>query len=151
MESFIKEKSKDYSLLDNWAGEILEFRQTRKMTLPEFMMVYFASHPEMSVLTGVQIKVLMCCWKHSSYNGRLCSEGNIFYNDLMFKEACKKEGLKSSNSVIDNTISQLTKYGFLVKICKGAYYLNPKYFFKGTLSDRTKLQYRIIVDPKKDS
>lgn len=148
MEAFVTEKSKDYSLLDNRTGEIKEFRRTRKISIPEFMMVYFASYSDMFVLTGVQIKVLMCCWRHSTYNDRLCNEGNMIYNDLMFKEACKKDGLKSPNAVIDNAISQLTKYGFLIKKCKGAYLLNPKYFFKGTLSDRTKLQYNLMVEPE---
>ena len=129
MEAFVTEKSKDYSLLDNRTGEIKEFRRTRN-------------------ITGVQIKVLMCCWRHSIYNDKLCNEGNMVYNDLMFKEACKKDGLKSPNAVIDNAISQLTKYGFLIKKCKGAYLLNPKYFFKGTLSDRTKLQYNLMVEPE---
>lgn len=148
MDAFITEKSKDYSLLDNQTGEIIEYRKTRKVSMEEFMLFFFHSYSDMFVLTGTQIKVLMCCWRYSAYNPKNCKDGNIVHNDTAFKEACRRDGLKSTDSVIDNCISQLTKYGFLIKICKGAYKLNHEYFFKGTLSDRTKIQYSLMVEPE---
>ena len=48
-------------------------------------------------------------------------------------------GLDISNNTIDLYFHQLTKEGFLVKLCKGKYMLNPKYFFKGTLNDSAKM------------
>lgn len=148
MEAFVTEKSKDYSLLDNRTGEILEYRQTKKVTLSEFMMIFFASYTDMLKLTGLEIKVLMCIWAHSSFNSKNSNEGNIIHNDMSFKENCRKDGLDTTNANIDNVFSKLNKAGFLIKKCKGAYLLNPKYFFKGTLSDRTKLQFNIVVEPK---
>lgn len=53
-----------------------------------------------------------------------------------------------SSASIDNVFSKLSKEGFLIKKCRGAYLLNPKYFFKGTLSDRTKIEYNIVMEPK---
>lgn len=148
MEAFVKLKSQDYSLLDNRTGEILEYRQTKKVTLSEFMMVFFASYTDMLKLTGLEIKVLMCIWAHSSFNSRNSKDGNIIHNDAAFKENCKQDGLNTTNSNIDNVFSRLNKMGFLIKKCRGAYLLNPKYFFKGTLSDRTKIQYNIMVEPE---
>ena len=106
-------------------------------------MTFFRSYSDMFKLTGMQMKVLVCCCVHSSYNDRSCKEGNLIHNNDYFKEYCRQDGLNTSNQVIDNAISQLSKYGFLIKRCKGEYMLNPKYFFKGTISDRTKLQYNI--------
>lgn len=148
MEAFVTEKSKDYSLLDNNTGEILDYRKTRKVSIEDFMMVYLASYSDMLKLTGMQMKVLMCCWRYSAFNDRNCNSGNLIYNNGLFKENCKRDGLNTSDAVINNAISQLEKYGFLLKKCKGTYLLNPKYFFKGTISDRTKLQYNLIVEPQ---
>lgn len=148
METYITEKSKDYSLVDNRTGEILEYRKTKKVTLSEFMMIFFASYTDMFKLTGLELKVLMCIWAHSSFNSNNSTEGNIIHNNIVFKENCKKDGINTANANIDNIFSKLCKMGFLIKKCRGAYLLNPKYFFKGTLSDRTRLQYNIVVEPK---
>lgn len=150
MEAFVKLKSQDYSLLDNRTGEILEYRQTKKVTLSEFMMVFFSSYTDMLKLTGLEIKVLMCIWTHSSFNSRNSKDGNIIHNDAVFKENCKQDGLNTTNANIDNVFSKLCKMGFLIKKCRGTYLLNPKYFFKGTLSDRTKIQYNIMVEPEEN-
>lgn len=148
MEAYATKKSEDYSLLDNHTGEILEYRQTKKVTLSEFMMVFFASYTDILKLTGLEIKVLMCIWVHSTFNNKNSTEGNIIHNDGVFKEYCRKDGLNTTNANIDNVFSKLSKDGFLIKKCRGTYLLNPKYFFKGTLSDRTKIQYNIVVEPK---
>lgn len=59
MTKFITETSKDYSIVDNHTGELLELRQTRKLSLEEFIMVFFSSYPELFKLRGLQLKVLM--------------------------------------------------------------------------------------------
>lgn len=148
MKAYVTKKSKEYSLLDNRTGEILEYRQTKKVNLSDFMMIFFASYTDMFKLSGLEIKVLMCIWAHSTFNSKNCMEGNIIHNDGVFKESCKKDGLTMSSASIDNVFSKLSKEGFLIKKCRGAYLLNPKYFFKGTLSDRTKIEYNIVMEPK---
>ena len=37
-------------------------------------------------------------------------------------------------------VSKLAKKDILIKQCQGTYMLNPLYFFKGKLSDRTHLK-----------
>ena len=146
MTTFITKTSPDYSLLDNNTGEILEYRQTKKLSLDEFIMVFFTSCPMLLKLKGFNLKVLICCWKFSSYNYENDKEGNIIHNNSSFKDYCRAEGLETSDASIDNAISQLKKNGFLIKKCKGEYMLNPKYFFKGTLSKRSKLQLNLVVE-----
>lgn len=147
MDTFVTEKSKDYSLLDNRTGEILEYSKTRKVPMENFVMVFLSSHTDLLSLKGAQLKLLVCCWIHSSFNNNTCKEGNLLHNDAVFKDNCRKDGLNISDGVIDNTICQLNKKGFLIKKCRGTYLLNPDYFFKGTLSDRSKLQYTLKVEP----
>lgn len=150
MERFVTEKSKDYSLLDNHTGEILELKKTRKVSIDEFMIIFLSSYSDMLALTGMQLKILMCCWRHSSYNDKNCSLGNLVHNNQLFKDYCRKDGLNASNASIDNALSQLAFKGFLIKKCRGTYLLNPTYFFKGTLSDRSKVQYNIMLEPNEE-
>ena len=112
-------------------------------------MVFFASYPQLLKLKGVQLKVLMCCWKYSSYNAESKEEGNIIHNNASFKEYCKSEGLETSDANIDNAISALCKNGLLFKKCRGEYMLNPAYFFKGSLSKRSRILFNVVVEPEK--
>lgn len=147
MAKYITETSDDYSLVDKHTGELLELKQTRKLSLDEFIIVFFSSYPELFKLKGLQLKVLMCCWKHSTYNKENDVSGNIVHNNASFKEHCREEGLELSNASIDNTISSLCRANLLKKKCRGEYLLNPDYFFKGSLSQRTKVMMQFIVDP----
>lgn len=149
MAKYITEKSDVYSLYDNITGELLEYKQVRKVSMDEFIMVFFTSYPELMKLSGVQLKILMCCWKLSSFNPLNETVGNIVHNNPMFKEYCREEGLNAPDASIDNAISQLCKKRLILKRCKGEYMLNPEYFFKGTLSNRSKIDLRFIVEPTK--
>lgn len=147
MTRYVTTSTEDYSIVDNHTGELLELRQTRKLSLEEFIMVFFSSYPELFKLKGLQLKVLMCCWKHSTYNKENDTSGNIVHNNTSFKEHCREEGLQLSDASIDNNISALCKVGLLQKKCRGEYLLNPEYFFKGRLSERSKIQYTFVVNP----
>ena len=150
MSRYITQTSNDFSLVDNHTGELLEFRQTRKVSLDEFIQVFFSSYPELFKLKGLQLKVLMCCWKHSTYNKENDTTGNIVHNNASFKQHCREEGLDMSDASIDNAISSLCKTGLLRKKCRGEYLLNPEFFFKGSLSQRTKIQMQFIVEPSEE-
>lgn len=151
MARYISEKSKDYSIVDNHTGELLELRQTRKLSLEEFIMVFFSSYPQLFKLKGQQLKILMCCWKHSTYNKENDIAGNVVHNNASFKQHCREEGLELTDASIDNNISALCKAGLLHKKCRGEYLLNPDYFFKGSLSQRTKLLMSFIVESEEDN
>ena len=150
LQKIIPTESQDKAIIDLETGELTKYYQLRTVTLDEFIMVFFASYPELFRLSGVELKVLMCCWKYSSYNSANCSEGNIVHNNSSFKEFCKQNGLITSNSNVDNAVSKLTQQGLLIKRCKGEYLLNPIYFFKGKLSERSKIRYTFEVNPEKE-
>lgn len=144
---YITEKSEDYKLVDVHTGELLDYNQTKKVPIEDFIMVYLASIPEMFALQGQQLKLLMAIWRLSSFNKAWCEEGNIFLNDKSTKEAIRRLGLQLSDSSIDVALHNLVDYGFLIKMGKGKYLLNPRYFFKGTLSDRSHIKLSVEVDP----
>jgi hypothetical protein len=88
-----------------------------------------AAVPKLMQLHGVDLKVLVCCWKAASYNNHT-NDGNIIYNNPVFKKMCTEEGLNASPASIDNAISKLTKSGLLIRQHKGIYSPNPEYFIK---------------------
>ena len=149
MATFMTKSSKEYGLVDKNTGEIIEYRQTKKINLGEFIQVYFASCPQIMQLTGAFIKVLVCIWKYSTYNPANETEGNLICNNLMFKKYCRDEGLTCSDALIDNAFSKLNKEGIIIKQCRGTYMLNPKYFFKGSFSSRSKILFTFNVEPEK--
>lgn len=145
---FITVKSEDYSLMDNHTGEILDYNQVKKVNIDDFIMIYLSSIPETMALSGQVLKVFMCCWKLSSFNPSDSEEGNVIVNNKSFKRRIRECGLDISDQGIDNAISALYKKNFLLKLCKGEYMLNPKYCFKGTLSQRSKLCLNVLVEPR---
>lgn len=146
MEKFKTEVDKDYSLLDNWTGEIKELKVTKVVDQEKFMIIFLSTLPQMFNLKGNQIKMLMYCWKYSSFNPKGETEGNIINNNVLFKDYVRNAGLNLTDSAIDVYISNLSSVGFLIKKCRGVYMLNPNYFFKGTVSDASKLQLNIIAE-----
>ena len=75
--------------------------------------------------------------------------GNLFYNNKIFKEYVRSTGLNLTDLTINMYVSKLAKKDILIKQCQGTYMLNPLYFFKGKLSDRTRIDYHIVVENKK--
>ncbi len=145
---YITEKSEDYSLVDNQTGEILDLNITKKISLDEFIMVFFSSCPQLMELKGNHLKVLICCWKYSTYNPENEEKGNVVYTGSGFKESCRENGLDISNAAIDNAVCALCKKGLLIKRYRGEYLLNPQYFFKGRLSSRSRVNLNYVVNPK---
>ena len=88
-----------------------------------------AAVPKLMQLHGVDLGVRGCCWKAASYNNHT-NDGNVIYNNPVFKKMCIEEGLDTSPANIDNAISKLTKSGLLIRQHKGIYSLNPEYFIK---------------------
>lgn len=141
-KKYVKYKDPDYSLLDNQTGEIIEWNRTKVVNIDEFIMFFFSSIPELLKLEGLQMKVLMCCWKASSYSNTSI-EGNIIYNNKLLKDYIRSCGLDITDRTIDVIIHNLSNRNIIIKKCRGVYMLNPDYFFKGKLTDKSKLELKI--------
>lgn len=150
MEKYVTEKVEGIKCLIEDTGELKDVKITKKVSYDEFLLIFLSSMPEMMKLHGSQLKILIACWKYSSFNPIGSNDGNIIHNNINFKNVIRKEGLDLTNAAIDVYISQLSKLGFLIKRCKGEYMLNPKYFFKGRHTDATKLSLTIETDKQKE-
>ena len=79
----IQIKDKDYIKVNPDTGEVKDAYVTRKVSMDEFIMLFFNSFPELFKLEGNALKILMCIWKKSSYNP-FEDSGNLFYNNKIF-------------------------------------------------------------------
>lgn len=120
-------------------GKVANNKIIRKITKEEFIMVFLKTIPDLFCLQGNELKLLMLLWQYSRYNAEYDTQGNIFSNDTLFKNWVRNKGMELSNSAIDVYISSLAKRNVILKKGKGCYLLNPKYFFKGTIDDSSKL------------
>lgn len=133
----------------NDSGELISAEQTiiKKVNAEEFVQLYLRDNEEYYNLSKAESNILGICWLMSAYykDESLDLPGNKITFDKVFKDVVERRtGLKSST--VYNTMASLVRKKMLLKRKgeKGIYYLNPKYFFKGSLTDRTKAVKRII-------
>ena len=140
------------TIVDQFTGEILSAEKTIIRTVrntDEFIQVYLNDMKGlMDINSCSEFKVLMWMWKMSDFLDEKQFGNAIGISGLLFNRLKKECNIK--DQTVRNTISSLAKKGLLIKDdnIRGTYYLNPKFFFKGALSDRTKcltsvIQYKI--------
>lgn len=133
----------------NSDGEIESFVVKKVCeTQEEFMMTYLNSIDELIDLEKSLFQVLICCWKLSSFSN-LNEEGNVINNTPLFRQRCRELGINMTDNAIRIAMSRLSKKNILIPLCKGTYLLNPKYFIKGTMSKKTRLQLITEYTPGK--
>lgn len=145
-------------ITDPASGEIISEKKKifRKVTPREFMQVYVDDlSGMMNITTGTESKVLTLFWKFSSYPDETSDKNYVRINSFLFENIERETGLKPSCA--RNVISRLTKKNLLIRDEKrrGIYYLNPKYFWKGKISDNTRnlslnINYDIIPEEGKN-
>lgn len=119
-----------------------------KTSSEECIMIFFSDYEKILGLTGTELKLLLFCWAYSIKNIESDIRINIVYNDNFLKEKCHKEGLTATDAVINNTFSRLHRKGFLLKLCRGVYAINPLYAYKGTLTERNMVLKRLLEQGK---
>lgn len=125
-------------------GELISADVTtlKKVNAEEFCQIYLRDNEEFYQLSKAENNVLAVCWYCSIYYND--PEFNYPGNKITLDEDLRdriKDKTKLASGTIKNAVSSLVKKGMLLKDekYKSIYYLNPKYFFKGRITDRTKL------------
>lgn len=133
------------SLVDNTTGEVLGFKHRKVcVTQEEFIKIYLNQIDELTgCLEDGLYAVMFAVWKCSEFP-QDDSEGNIFYNSPYFKKTCRKLGVTMSDNAINMSLTRLSKRGVLKRLSRGVYMLNPKWFVKGNITERTRME--IIVE-----
>ena len=123
------------------SGEILSAIKT--VSAEQFCQIYLRDNEEFYKLSKAESNVLAVLWYTSNYYED--KDRALPGNKISLDETIKiKTNLAAGT--IRNTITSLVKKKMLLKDSryKAVYYLNPEYFFKGKISDRTQIIKNII-------
>ena len=130
-------------------GEILsaEVKTIKTVSAEQFWQIYLRDNEEFYKLSKAESNVLAVLWYTSNYyeDKDRALPGNKISLDEELRDTIKiKTNLAAGT--IRNTITSLVKKKMLLKDSryKAVYYLNPEYFFKGKISDRTQIIKNII-------
>lgn len=111
-------------------GEILSAIKT--VSAEQFCQIYLRDNEEFYKLSKAESNILAVLW----------------YTSIEDKDSRDTIKIKTNLAAgtIRNTITSLVKKKMLLKDSryKAVYYLNPEYFFKGKISDRTQIIKNII-------
>ena len=130
-------------------GEILsaEVKTIKTVSAEQFCQIYLRDNEEFYKLSKAESNVLAVLWYTSNYyeDKDRALPGNKISLDEELRDTIKiKTNLAAGT--IRNTITSLVKKKMLLKDSryKAVYCLNPEYFFKGKISDRTQIIKNII-------
>ena len=130
-------------------GEIIsaELRTLKTVSAEQFCQVYLRDNEEFYKLSKAESNVLAVLWYTSNYyeDKDMALPGNKISLDEELRDRIKSK-TKLADSSIRNAVSSLVKKKMLLKDnrYKCVYYLNPEFFFKGKITDRTKIIRNII-------
>lgn len=98
---FTKVTNPDLAVVNTVTGEIESAVASVSVdSIDDFIFCFLKSIPQITSLDGNTMRVLMWCWKFSSFNPNI-PDANYISNDLDFKEKIRGEGGNLSNGTID--------------------------------------------------
>ena len=130
-------------------GEIIsaDIKTYKTIKAEQFCQIYLKDNEEFYQLTKAESNVLAVLWYTSNYyeDDDLELPGNKVSLDEQLRDTIKRK-TKLSAGTIRNTIVSLTKKKMLLKDSrfKCVYYLNPEFFFKGKINNRTQIIRNIV-------
>lgn len=111
----------------------------------EFIQVYLTDMSGMMNITSKgELRVLLHFWKYSTYVTDDQIGNMVTINSRIMADISKEMDVNVQS--VRNIVVGLKKKGLIIadNSCRGVYYLNPQYFFKGYSSDRLKCFSRTV-------
>ena len=123
-------------------GEIVGASIKRVCERPEdFIKLYLSSIGDLLDLNQREFQILLVCIRSSQFYDEAEAKGNFFSNDARFKTNCRRlldEELSDNN--INMCISRLAAKKIIIRQSRGLFVMNPRYFFKGTITKKSRLE-----------
>lgn len=140
-DTFLKVKSESYSLLNNDTGEVSELHESFLVDEETWFRLYVNTFFGAigRIRSAIDIKVFILCMKMSVDR----PEGNmICTGDAFFKRSASEDiGLNSQN--LWRSLNNLCRHGFLKKVDRSNYIINPLIAYRGDREKRAKLVLKI--------
>lgn len=112
----------------------------------EFLKIYINSIDDLSNIDHQTFQVMLIVLKRAKYIDKDNIYGNEFFNNDNFKQEVKaKLGIKKDNTV-NKYVSNLAKAKILLRVNKGSYILNPRYFARGVMTNKTRMELIVKYD-----
>lgn len=125
-------------------GEIVNMETTLKVDdIDNWCFLFLEALGAAKDLDGAEIRLLLGIWRFSTFNNKYDSRGNRFFVTKDSKKKLIENDYAKSESAVGKYINTITSKGYMIRICRGEYLLNPKYIFKGYLTDRSNVKLMI--------
>jgi hypothetical protein len=137
-------------IVDNETGEAISAVAKRVCdTQEEFIKIYLNSIDDLISLDNRMFQVLMVCLREAKFCDDKNQDGNTLYNFKDFKDKCRKLiDNELSDKAINMYVSRLASMNILVRKSRGEFVLNPRYFVKGQMTPKTRLQLVVEYEGK---
>jgi hypothetical protein len=137
-------------IVDNETGEVVSAVAKRVCdTQEEFIKIYLNSIDDLISLDNRMFQVLMVCLREAKFCDNKNQDGNTLYNFKDFKDKCRKLiDNELSDKAINMYVSRLASMNILVRKSRGEFVLNPRYFVKGQMTPKTRLQLIVEYEGK---
>lgn len=142
---FLKMNNDSYELVDKDTGEVKELIETIKVDEETWFKLYVSSFfGALENITSLKdMKLFILCLKLSVDRNE---SGNIInISDVTFKRIVEDK-LKLNKQNLWRSLTNLCKKGFLHKIDKYNYRINPQLSYCGSRHERAKLMLKIIKE-----
>ena len=125
-------------IVNKETGEIVGASIKRVCEKPEdFIKLYLTSIDDLLDLNQREFQILLVCIKSSQFYDEAEAKGNFFNNDARFKTNCRRI---LDEELSDNNISRLAAKKIIIRQSRGLFVMNPRYFFKGTITKKSRLE-----------
>lgn len=155
-EQFLHDKFELFKVRDEWfeySDKIINYFNNYKPTnvskdkesMYDSIQVYLTDMSGMMNITSKgELRVLLHFWKYSTYVNDSQIGNMVTINSRIMTEISKEMDVNVQS--VRNIIVCLKKKELIIadNDCRGVYYLNPKYFFKGNSNDRLRCYSRTI-------
>lgn len=142
---FIKQLDDSHELIDKETGEITELYETYKIDEELWFKLYINTFFEAicEITSVTEIKLFALCLKFAREQ---VGYGNVINtSDFPFKVQVEKR-LKLNRQNLCRAIKSLCEKGFLHKIAKSNYRINPQITYCGDKHNRAKLILKLIKE-----
>lgn len=146
-DNYISVEVEDKKVLDEKTGELSKlYAKINVGSQEEFLKIYINSIDDLAKIDHTTFQVMLIVLKRAKFSDKDNVYGNEFFNNDNFKQEVKdKLGFKKDNTV-NKYISILAKTKILLRVNKGSYILNPRYFARGKMTAKTRMELIVKYD-----